>query len=135
MFVVDASVVLAWSFADEHSDEADAAIDRLLGDGGIAPAHWPLELAQAIASAERRNRIRSTEIPELRALITALPVDLAMIDLEGAVDRLVDLARTHGLSVYDAAYVDLALSRGLGLATIDERLAAVCRTVGVPLIQ
>lgn len=134
MFVVDASVVLAWGFADEHSDEADAAIDRLLGDGGIAPAHWPVELSQAIASAERRHRIRSTEIPDLQDLITALPVDLAVMDLQDAVGRLLDLARAHGLSGYDAAYVDLAMSRGLGLATIDERLAAVCRTVGVPLI-
>ena len=134
MFVVDASVVLAWSFADEQSDAADAAVDRLLVDGGIAPAHWPLELAQAIASAERRQRIRPTEIPELQAMITVLPVDIALIDLQAAMGRLVDLARMHGVSVYDAAYVDLALSRGLGLATIDERLAAACRTVGVPLI-
>ena len=135
MFVVDASIVLAWSFADEQSDSADAAIDRLLDDGGIAPAHWPLELAQAIASAERRQRIRSKEIPELRAMLTALPVDVAALDLAESTGRVLDLAREHALSVYDAAYVDLALSRGLGLATIDERLAAVCRTVGVPLIQ
>ena len=135
MFVVDASVVLAWSFSDEHSAAADIAVDRLLDDGAIAPAHWPLELAQAIASAERRQRIKSAEIPDLQAMITALPVDLAVIDLDDATSRVLDLARTHGLSVYDAAYVDLALSRGLGLATIDERLAAACRTVGVPLVD
>ena len=52
----------------------------------------------------------------------------------GAFDSL-DLARTHNLTAYDAAYLDLARSRGLGLATVDQRLAAACRTVGVPLIE
>jgi predicted nucleic acid-binding protein len=133
MFVVDASVVLAWCFADERSDLADVAIGRLLVDGGVAPAHWPLEISQAISSAERRRRIRSAEVPALQAMLIPLPVDVVPVSIAQAID-LLDLARGHGLSVYDAAYVDLALSRGLGLATIDERLAAVCRTVGVPLI-
>ena len=134
MFVVDASVVLAWSFPDEQSGLADRAIDRLLVEGGIAPPHWPLEIAQAFSSAERRGRIAFDDVTTLRSLFVPLPVDIVPLDLGGAFDSL-DLARAHNLTAYDAAYLDLARARGLGLATVDQRLAAACRTVGVPLID
>ena len=54
MFVVDASVILAWCLLDEASLIADRVIDRLLTEGGIAPAHWPLEVANGLRMAERR---------------------------------------------------------------------------------
>lgn len=134
MFVVDASVVLAWSFPDEQSDLADRAIDRLLGEGGLVPAHWPLEVAQAFATAERRGRITVDDVATLRSLVVPLPVDVVTVGLDQAIAML-ELARSHELTVYDAAYLDLARSRGLGLATVDQRLAAACRTVGVPLVD
>lgn len=134
MFVIDASVVLAWCFPDEQSDLADRAIDRLIEEGGVAPAHWPLEIAQAISMAERRRRITVDDVVALRSLVTPLPVDIAPIDLGAAMDSLA-AARSLGLSAYDTAYVELARSRGLGLATVDLRLATACRTVGVPLIS
>ena len=134
MFVIDASVVLAWCFPDEQSDLADRAIDRLIEEGAIAPAHWPLEIAQAISTAERRRRIMVDDIATLQSMVTPLPVNIATIDLASAMDNLL-AARSLGLSAYDTAYVELARSRGLGLATVDQRLATACRTVGVPLIS
>lgn len=131
MFVIDASVTLAWCFADEASEFADAALDRLRREPAVAPAHWPLEVANALWSAERRGRLSPADLPRLRALLTALPVEVAPVDLTTALWGVSDTARTHGLSAYDAAYLVLALGRDLALATIDPRLRAACVEAGV----
>lgn len=133
MFVIDASTILAWCFDDATSDTAVAVVDRLLSEGGIAPSHWPLEIANAVRSAERRGRIDETALVGLRKMVGSLPIDVVPVELSTAFGIL-DTARRHDLSVYDAAYLDLAGYRGLGLATIDERLAGACRAAGVPLI-
>lgn len=133
MFVVDASTILAWCFEDEASERAVAVVERLLVEGGIAPAHWPLELANAIRSAERRGRIDATEIDDITAVIADLPVDILPVELSTAM-WAIEVARDHDLSVYDATYLHLADVRGVGLATLDAKLAHACRQAGVPLI-
>jgi predicted nucleic acid-binding protein len=133
MFVVDASITMAWCFGDESEAAADAALDLLLQDGAIAPAHWPLEVANALRSAERRGRIAPADVVVLRTLLTSLPVEVVPVELSTALG-VIETARAHELSVYDATYLDLALIRGVGLATVDVRLALACRAAGVPLL-
>lgn len=133
MFVVDASVILAWSLEDESSQPAEAAVERLLAEGGLAPAHWPLEVANGLRSAERRGRIDEPSIRRLAAKLAGLPVDVAPVELSTAL-RVIESARRHDLSVYDAAYLDLAEVRGLPIATVDDQLARACRAANVPLI-
>ena len=125
MFVVDASITLAWCFAD--------VLRRLLTEGGLAPAHWPLEVANALRFGEQRGRIDEAKLAVARSLLTELPVDVVPVDLAAALD-VVALARRHDLTVYDAVYLNLAASRGLALATTDRRLAAACRDASVVLI-
>jgi len=133
MFVVDASITLAWCFADEATDRTDGVLRRLLAEGGLAPAHWPAEVANALRFGVRRGRIDGEKMVEARSLLTQVPVDVVPIGVADALD-LVDIAQQHDLSVYDAAYLELADIRGLALATLDERLVAACRTRGVELI-
>lgn len=133
MFVVDASVVIAWCLEDESSEAADAAVERLMAEGGIAPAHWPIEIASALRSAERRGRLDEASIGDLRPRLTALPIEILPVEFSTALN-VIDTARRHDLSVYDASYLDLADIRGLGLATVDARLAEACRLTGIPLI-
>lgn len=133
MFVVDTSVILAWCLDDESSELADAAVQRLLTEGGIAPAHWPLEVANALRSAERRGRLDAEAIERLRPRLAQLPVDVVPVELSTAIGSI-DTARRHDLSLYDAVYLDLAEFRGFGLATVDARLADACRSMGIPLI-
>ncbi len=133
MFVVDVSVILAWCLDDESSETADVAVKRLLSEGAIAPAHWPVELANALRTAERRGRIDEPSLDRLRVKLSGLPVEIVPVELSTALG-VVDTARRHDLSVYDATYLELADVRGLGLATIDGRLADACRSAGVPLI-
>ncbi len=133
MFVVDASIVLAWCLDDETSELADSAIERLLAEGGVAPAHWPLEVANGLRAAERRGRIDEPALRRLRPRLTQLPVDIAPVEFSTALG-LIESSRIHDLSVYDAAYLDLAEFRALGLATVDARLAEACEVAGIALI-
>jgi predicted nucleic acid-binding protein len=131
MFVVDASVVLAWCFEDEASDDADRVLSRLEHEPAIAPAHWPLDVANAIRTAERRGRIDASELPRLRTLLAALPIEIAPVDLATATGTVIDTALRYDLTASDAAYLDLAAARGLALATIDASLRTACARAGI----
>ncbi len=64
MFVIDASVTLAWCFGDQASEAVDEALDRLGREDVIAPAIWPLEVANGLRTAERRGRLALADLPE-----------------------------------------------------------------------
>ncbi len=131
-FVVDASVVLAWVFDDESSADADRVLQRLERESAIAPAHWPLEVTNALRTAERRGRLTESELPALRSILTALPIEIVPVELSTALGGL-DTARRHSLTAYDATYLDLARVRDLDLATIDPRLRQAAVDAGVRL--
>jgi len=134
MFVIDASVALAWCFEDESSVDADRVLARLEQEEALAPAHWPLEIANALRTAERRGRIETAELPRLRVLLAALPVEVAPVELTTATGGILEAARTYDLTAYDASYLELAAIRGLPLATVDERLRAACARAGVEVV-
>ena len=133
-FVVDASVALAWCFEDEESVAAYRVLARLESDAAVAPPIWPLEVANGLRSAERRGRIDEREMPGLVRLLTTLPIEVEAVGLVRALGDVLPMARSLGLSTYDAAYVDLALRRGLPLATADEYLAQAAEAAGVELV-
>lgn len=133
MFVVDASVALAWCFSDETSAYADGVLERLEGEEAVAPAIWPLEIANGLRTAERRARIDPSELLRVRELLRSLPVRVETIELEVALGEVLEVARAHDLSAYDAAYLALAVRRGLALATADDSLRRACKQAGVDL--
>jgi predicted nucleic acid-binding protein len=103
MFVIDASIVVAWCLEDESSEVAEAAVERLMAEGGIAPAHWPIEIASALRSAERRGRLDEASIGRLRPRLMSLPIEILPVEFSTALN-VIDTARRHDLSVYDACY-------------------------------
>lgn len=133
MIVVDASVALAWCLSDESDELAEAVLERVVTDGGVAPAHWPLEVANGLLAAERRGRLDPADTDRARRLVNDLEIEIVPVELSTASGMVLDTARSAGLSVYDAAYLDLAQYRGLVLATLDADLARAARTAGVPV--
>jgi predicted nucleic acid-binding protein len=130
-FVLDASVALAWCFHDEATSETDAIAKRLAKIGAMVPALWRLEVANALLAAERHKRCTTADTQTWLRFLSTLPIRL---DDETAVRAWADtlrLARAHELSIYDASYLELALRRGLDLATLDSRLARAADAVGV----
>lgn len=134
MFVVDASVTLAWCFADETSDLADRVLDHLEHDEALAPAIWPLEVANGLRTAERRGRLDLADLSHVRGLLISLPVQVEGVALDAALGEVTEIARRLELTAYDAAYLELAARRGLALATVDDRLRRACERAGVELV-
>ena len=132
-FVVDASVALAWHFEDEASEYADRVLERLREDRAAAPSIWSLEVANALLVAERRGRLSPAKVARAVELLLELPISIHDVAAELVLGPVLDLARAHGLSAYDAVYLELAMRQGLPLATQDEALRAATQRVGVPL--
>ena len=133
MIVVDASVALAWCLTDESSVYAYSVLDRVASEGAIAPAHWPLEVANGLLSAQRRGRLDAEAVMDASRVLDQLEIEIVPIELTTALWSVLDAAQGHALSAYDAAYLDLARFRGSALATLDESLKAACRQAGVAL--
>ena len=134
-FVVDASVVLAWCFPDENSTRA-VSVARMFqhGDSAIAPSFWPHEVLNALLVGEKRKRISGELIHSFLADLLALPIVLETSPAGDVFDRTQSLSHEHGLTAYDAAYLDLARLRALPLATLDEDLIRACKKSGVGLV-
>src|SRR5262245_39982821 len=121
--VVDASVAIAWVHPGQATAETDALLDQVAkGLTVIVPALWPLEVANALLSLERRKmltaRDRKIALEALQSL--AFTVDHEMTAM--AFTELSKLATDHTLSVYDAAYLELSIRVGAALACKDGAL-------------
>jgi len=133
-FVLDASVAAAWCFADETTPKSDALRESLTEQPAMVPRLWHAETTNLLLMAERRRRIKPERCDELLELLASLP-----IQTQDETDRLrgpvLRLARAHRLTVYDAVYLDLAIDRGVALATRDAALRKAARAEGVLLIE
>jgi predicted nucleic acid-binding protein len=130
--VVDASVALAWCFADEQEPYAVAVLRLLESRAAIVPSVWPLEVANALVIAERRGRLQPARTAELIAEIAKLGIEVDSPTSSQVWKETLTLARRYRLSVYDAAYLELAIRESLPLATLDQALAKVARRVKLP---
>jgi predicted nucleic acid-binding protein len=133
-FVLDASIALAWCFADEATPAADALLDRLADEEAAAPALWRLEVAKALAMAERRDRLSAAGLTRSVALLQRLTVALDAEGTDRAFHDLLELARSERLTVYDAAYLELALRLGVPLASKDAELRKSAARLGLALL-
>lgn len=133
-FVLDASVTLAWCFADESDEYALGVLDRLRSSEAVAASHWGLELVNAFLVAERRGRIEPGDVPRLAKFVLALPIAVDPVARRRPVDSIHRLGRSHGLSAYDAAYLELAVRYGIPLATLDSDLRFAAEAEGVGLL-
>jgi len=131
-FVVDASVTLAWYFADESSAIADMALGRLDDAEAVAPVVWWFEVRNALLINERHGRIDATQTAEIIAHLESLPIRL---DGTRKSEALLALARAHRLTAYDAAYLEIARRLDAPLATLDRALDGAARAAGVPLLD
>lgn len=134
-FVLDASVALAWSFRDERNAYAHGILRRLKDDPALVPAVWMLEMANGLLVAERRGRFTAADVAQVFGALASLPIESSDLTLDQVMGPVLDLARAHGLSAYDAAYLELAMREGLPLATQDDALRVAAERAGVPLVE
>jgi len=135
-FVVDASATLPWGFEDEASAWSEALLDRAEGgESVLVPAHWPIEVANALLMARRRGRITTEQASEFCKDLAALTVLVEPAYPPSKWPAVIALAERHGLTVYDAAYLEGALRSGFPLATLDRALERAARAAKVALVE
>lgn len=130
-FVVDASVTAAWILPDEESPLASLVRSLLADEAAFAPFVWWLEVRNLLLVAERRRRVSGLLVDQLLGALNTYPISL---DTRPDERRVVELARTHALTIYDASYIELAGRLGLPLATLDGKLARAAASEDVPLV-
>jgi predicted nucleic acid-binding protein len=123
-FVVDASVVGSWVLPDEDYPDALAALERLKDEEAFAPSLLWFELRNLLLANERRQRITPAQTAAALKLVKGLPLRL---DGHADSDTTLQLARAYRLTIYDAAYLELAVRHHLALVTFDTALAEAAR--------
>ena len=130
--VIDNSVFLAWCMADEEDPTATSAMQHVVEEGGVTPRIWWYELRNALLVNERRGRISPQQMSDTLADSIGLGIS---IDDQHDESLLLELARRFDLSVYDAAYLEVAFRRGLALATLDRRLRGAAEAMGIAVFR
>ncbi len=132
--VIDSSATLAWIYADELTAPIQEVFEHVVADHACVPALWRLEIANSLHMAVRRRRIDA-------AFRDAALVDLAQLNITTDLDTdeyawtsTLRLAERCQLTLYDAAYLELAQRLNLPLATLDQELRAAAVVVGVSVL-
>lgn len=136
--VLDNSVAMLWLLPQSHPAGlalAQKVLDRLQDNGAQVPSLWHLEAANVMAESLRLNKITQAEASSFVALLEALDIATDAETSLRALHDTLDLARRFHLCACDAAYLELALRKGLPLATLDAQLLAAAEQAGVPVLR
>jgi predicted nucleic acid-binding protein len=134
-FIADASVTLPWCLQDEATLWTDSLLDRLrTGDRIAVPAHWPTEISNGLLMGLRRNRIQPGVPAQFWDNLAVLPIDVEPPLTPGQAKDVLVLCEKHGLTVYDAAYLELAKRKGWPMATQDGDLLKAAQIEGIVLL-
>lgn len=133
--VIDASITLAWFFGDESTPQTESVLTLLESDWqAIVPAIWPLEVANVFLLAARRRRVSIAQVKASCRRLEELPITVDFIEMRAAFAEVTETARQQHLTVYDGAYLELALRNGLPLATLDGNLRRAAETLGISIL-
>ena len=134
-FVLDCSVAISWCLPDENNGYADTTLTLLQSNistvEAIVPGIWSLEVANTLLTSERRQRMTPAQVQIAVSAIESLAIVVDQVTAETALHATLALGRDYNLAAYDAAYLELAIRRGLPMATNDTRLARAARECGV----
>jgi predicted nucleic acid-binding protein len=134
-FVVDNSIVMTWCFQDEAVRYADAVLESLTKAVAVVPAIWPLEVINVLLEAESRQRLNEADSVRFITLLSQLPIVVDRSWPERLMKDLLAIGRAHNLSIYDTAYLELAMRQGLSLATLDQKLLAAAKQIEISILE
>ena len=133
MIVLDASMALAWLLPRVEPSEAVLAerlLDQIEDEEFLVPAVWYAEISNAVLRAERKGLVLATQATSFLAELAASGIGLDTDHPKSRQVAVIALSRGHGLTAYDATYLELALRTGGALATFDQQLAQAARNAG-----
>jgi predicted nucleic acid-binding protein len=132
--VLDSSVALAWVYADEATDAVLRLFDNVRIHGAWVPGLWRWEIANVLQLNVKRGRHAEDFRDGALANLALLPVKVDAEADRQAWSATLHLAQRHGLTVYDAAYLEIASRRKIALATLDRQLRAAAANDGIQLL-
>lgn len=132
--VLDSSVTLAWVYSDEPTEAIRQVFALLSESGAWVPGLWRLEVANILEMDTRRGRHDADFRDSTLADLAFLPIHLDPETDQQAWGATARLAERHRLTLYDAAYLEVALRRGLPLATLDHNLRAAAKAENLPML-
>lgn len=127
-------MTLTWMFDEEATTATREIQSRLQDEAAVVPGLWMLEVANALAMAEKRKRSTAAQSDKFLKMLAALDIDVDHEFASRAFGPLLSFCRDHGLTSYDAAYLDLAARRRLPLATLDRQLATAAKKIRIPVL-
>lgn len=132
MFVLDASVTLAWALEDEASEYATKVLEILSGEDAIVPSLWIAEVANVLNVGLKRARIQKEALFTFTDDLSTLPI---IIDrTPNTMGELLRISHLYDVTTYDASYLKVALDRQLPIATLDKVLRLAAEKAGVKLV-
>lgn len=132
--VLDTSATLAWIYLEERNEAIATVFDRVTEGGAWVPSLWRLEVANVLEMGIRRGRSDAAFRDATLADLDLLPIRVDPETGKHAWRSTLRLAERHRLTVYDAAYLDLAMRRGLPLASLDRELRVAAAAENVVLL-
>ena len=134
-FVLDASTVLTWCFPDEEAQKAEEISERTaLGDKPAVSSFWRHEVLNALLMGEKRKRLTTELTQTFIQDLERLPVEVDTPESVTVFHVTQGLCRKHGLTAYDAAYLELAMRNRIALATADRALERAARAEGIEIV-
>ena len=130
--VIDACVAAAWCFPDEKTKFADQLLSRLESEAALVPPIFWLEILNVLLVNEKRGRIESQDSDAFIRTLHRLPIRTRANEVGS---NILELARRHGLTSYDARYLELTQSTKYPLATLDRRLAHAAEVEGLKVLS
>ena len=134
-FVLDASVTMDWCFVDESDGYSQGVLEHLRRSHAIVPALWLLEINNVLLVKERRGKLTQEGTDKFLLTLQRLDIRVRYEEIDQYGSKTLALAREHGLTVYDAIYLELAARQQLPLATRDKELIRAAPLAGVPLFS
>lgn len=134
-FVLDNSISASWILEDEFDLYSSQVLDKLLSEPAIVPSIWVLEITNTMVAGFRRKRISPANQVSTVELLKSLPITVESSHGQNDLDRLMQLAQAYNLSVYNAAYLDLAIRLELPLANKESDLIKAAKVSSVDLLK
>ncbi len=107
---------------------------RVQANGAVVPEHWQAEVENTVRIGEIRGMLTREDVSKFIEVIRAQQIEVDRQPVPQTFGELLPLSRQHRITVYDAAYVELAKRRGLQLATLDEGMLRAARALGVEVL-
>lgn len=132
-FVLDCSITMAWLFEDETNATTEATLELLKISTANVPSVWSLEVANVLVHAVRHKRISNVQAANFIDALTKLPINIDELTSTRAMHSIYALANSEKLTIYDAAYLDLAIRKQIPIATLDKELLKAAKRLKIPL--